>query len=57
MRRVMSCKKSSLHNAEKLQRQMSAVRQRKIKQLKTKIAAGRYEVNNMRLAIALFMAQ
>jgi len=43
--------------AEKIARQLNAVRQRRIKALKNKIASGQYLVDNAVLARALFMAR
>ena len=41
---------------ERLVRQLSCVRQKKILQIKSKISSGKYKVNNLELAKALFLA-
>jgi anti-sigma28 factor (negative regulator of flagellin synthesis) len=43
--------------SEKLVRQLSGVRRKKIEKLKTKITSGKYKIDNLRLAKALFMAR
>lgn len=48
---------NSKQESEKLAKQLSNVRQRKIERIKTRIASGRYHVNNMELAKALFLAR
>lgn len=49
----MNSKKAS----DKLARELCSVRQKKIMKIKSKIVAGRYRVNNMDLAKALFLAR
>ena len=41
----------------KLARQMAALRHKKIKALKTKISSGKYHVDNLSIAKALFLAR
>lgn len=43
--------------SEKIAKQLSTLRQRKIKQLKLKIEAGQYQIDNAALARALFLAR
>lgn len=41
---------------EKLVKELSMVRKRKIQQIKSRISAGKYRVNNVQLVKALFLA-
>lgn len=49
----MNSKKTS----EKLARQLSAMRHKKVLALKSRISSGRYKVDNATLAKALFLSQ
>jgi|GEM_PF-6936467 len=42
--------------AERLVKELSTVRKKKIQQIKSKISAGKYRVSNIELLKALFMA-
>lgn len=42
---------------DKLAKQLSAVRKKKLERLKSKIVSGKYKVNNWELAKALFLSQ
>lgn len=48
---------NSLKESEKLAKQLNAIRQKKISRLKSRIVSGKYKVNNMDLAKALFLAR
>ena len=50
---VMNPKKES----DKIAKQLSSVRQKKIAKLKAQITTGRYHITNAALAKALFLAQ
>lgn len=41
----------------KILRQLSSVRRKKIQKIKSKITSGKYKVDNLQLAKALFMAR
>lgn len=41
--------------SKKLERQLSSVRHSKVKRLKSRIATGKYKINNLALARALFL--
>jgi len=41
----------------KLVRQLSSVRRKKIAKLKTKVVSGKYKIDNLALAKALFMSR
>ena len=43
--------------SERIMRQLSTVRRKKIEKLKNKIVSGKYKVDNLSLAKALFMAR
>ncbi|MBX7145255.1 MAG: flagellar biosynthesis anti-sigma factor FlgM [Oligoflexia bacterium] len=43
--------------SEKIVQQLSNVRRRKIKRLKTKITSGKYRIDNLSLAKALFLSR
>lgn len=42
--------------SEKIVTQLSGVRRKKIQKIKNKISSGKYRIDNVRLAKALFMA-
>ena len=42
---------------EKLVKQLSAVRKKKLERIKSKIQSGKYKINNWDLAKALFLSQ
>ena len=48
---------NSVVESSKLEKDLNRVRNKKISKLKQKIASGKYRVDNMRLAQALFMAR
>ncbi len=43
--------------SEKIVTQLSGVRRKKIQKIKNKISSGKYRIDNVRLAKALFMAR
>ncbi|MBN8549148.1 MAG: flagellar biosynthesis anti-sigma factor FlgM [Deltaproteobacteria bacterium] len=43
--------------SEKMVNQLSGVRRKKIQKIKNKISSGKYRIDNVRLAKALFMAR
>lgn len=43
--------------SEKIVRELSNVRRKKIQKIKSKITSGKYRIDNVRLAKALFMAR
>ncbi|RIL08802.1 MAG: hypothetical protein DCC75_08015 [Proteobacteria bacterium] len=47
----------SLKTSERLLRELKRVRQRKVKQLRSKISSGKYQVSNFEVAKSLFLAQ
>ena len=48
---------NSKRTSNVIARQMDSVRKKKIKKLKNRIVSGKYQINNMELAISLFMAR
>lgn len=48
---------NSKQQSAKMAKELSQVRQKKIKQLKTKINSGAYQISNLDLAKAMFLSQ
>ena len=53
----MNSEVATVDASEKLVKQLSGVRRKKIQKIKSRISSGKYKVDNLRLAKALFMAR
>ena len=51
--KCMNCRRES----SRIARQLTTVRQKKIDKIKTKILAGKYRIDNLEIAKALFLAR